>query len=148
MSQSLSEWLGVLGFLVAFGLLAWEIYKYRHERRERVKVSAALYDVKHDGKHLLEVKVYNSGRIPVHLKGAELVWREDEKLACIPLRVAFVHHALGGGEIIQNPGRDTTNEPLDVGGEERFFLFEVSHSILKTLTTLSRGVPHELWTRS
>ena len=67
MPDSVAEWLGVLGFLVALFAVAWQIWTYFDARRPKIGAEAVFSEEVGRKYGTLSLDVWNAGRVPVYI---------------------------------------------------------------------------------
>jgi len=120
--MTISEILGILGFILALFCLGWQMWSQHTQTRERVRAKILLQSKPC-------VQVHNTGLVPVHLTGAELVVVSSKGITKkYPLQAMCAHRCLPqeagrlSEEIWQFLGEPTYDEPLPPGGAYRFAL--------------------------
>lgn len=93
MPQNLAEWLGVLGFGLSVVLALFEVWRYRQENEERVRVDLRFQTQPNAVSSPLIATVVNVGRATVHLDKVELQLgperpKTEQSVCSIPLRMA------------------------------------------------------------
>lgn len=152
----MSDWLtqtlaimGAVGSVLSAGLLFWEIWKYRHERREKVIPKLRVEEKTEDGRtsYNLVVNVYNAGRVEVFIKGVTLFWHSNGTLNQKLFQVPIYQHPLpkpgmATKVIVQLMGRTSTEKPLAVGDCEDFYFGAFEPGQPKSLFDLP---PKDIW---
>jgi hypothetical protein len=110
MPQDLADWLGVFGFALALLLALFEAWKYRQEKKERVRVDLRFQSLVNGLSSPLIATVVNIGRANVHLDRVELQLGPEkpqigQSVLSIPLNM--VGQGVGAssrGPLILEPG--------------------------------------------
>ena len=139
--MTIGEILGVMGFILAFLHVGWQVWWQRYQNTERVRA-----DVRVGPKPCIQVR--NVGVIPVHVTGVELVVYEGGAKKHFPLQSVLVMQCMPseagrlGEEVWQFPGWKTYADPLPRGGKYIFALHKETPQIPQPMAS---GARPKMW---
>lgn len=131
------EILGASGFGLSLAHICWQVWWQHRQNRERVRGEVSV-----GAKPC--VKVHNTGAMPVHLTGVQLIVKQDGASQEYPFQKVIVRQALPtaagrlGEEQWQFVGRRTYDEPLPRGGAYIFALPKEAAPLQELVTKADR----------